>query len=457
MSNISSFFGLNIALKGLQAHQAALDVTAHNVANQNTVGYTRQSASLVPSVGLALVSGALANGSGAMLGGGVDVQAYVRARDAFTDLQWRVQATAASYADTTEETLSSAQVTLQEPGDTGIASQLGDFWDAWQTLINSPEAGSTDARTPLVTTAQSLVDSVKALDTAIAAVQNDATAQYNALIGPNGDVQTLAGQIAKLNAQIAKETIAGRQPNDLLDARDLAVDQLSALGQVSTTTLVNGSISVSFGGVATPLVSGIVPPATTSTTDFTGLATMTAPGGKLGALLDTAAATGQLQSYRNQLKTFVNQLATNVNAAYGTPDKFFAVASETGAVSTFAVDPAIVASPSTVKANSDGTAGNNDIARAVAALRQGTADKTYTNLVLSIGSDVKQAMRTNDAAQAVFSTIADKRDSVSGVALDEEVTNMLKFQRGYQAASRVMSTMDEMLDKLINGTGRVGL
>jgi flagellar hook-associated protein 1 FlgK len=455
MANISSFFGLNIALKALQAQQAALDVTAHNVANQNTVGYTRQSASLIAASGITLTSGALNNGSGALLGGGVDVQAYVRARDAFTDLQWRVQSTSSSYAATAEETLSSAQVTLQEPGDTGIASQLGDFWDAWQTLVNNPESGPTDARTPLVTTAESLVDSVKALDTSIKGVQDDATAQFTALIGPNGDVQTLAKQVADLNAQIARETIAGRQPNDLLDARDKAVDDLSALAQVSTTTLPNGSIEVSFGGMATPLVSGIVPPATTSTTDFTGLATMTTPGGKLGALQDLSASTGQLQSYRDQLKTFVNQMVTSVNTAYA--GTFFDAAGASGAVSDFAVAPAIVASPATVTANSDSTAGNNDIARAVAALRQGTSDKTYTNLVLSIGSDVKQAMRTNDAAQAVFTTIADKRDSISGVSLDEEVTNMLQFQRGYQAASRVMSTMDDMLDKLINATGRVGL
>jgi flagellar hook-associated protein 1 FlgK len=446
MSSISSFFGLNIALRGLQAQQAALDTTAHNVANQNTAGYTRQDATLVASRGYSIAAGALGSGAGAVLGSGVDVQAYVRARDAFTDLQWRVQSTAASYADTAEETLSSAQVTLQEPGDTGIASQLGDFWDAWQALANHPETTNA-ARTPLVTSALALVDSVKGLDADIKAVQDDATAEYASLIGANGDVQTLATQISKLNAQIAKDTIAGRSPNDLLDARDKAVDDLSALGQVSVTSKPNGAIQIAFGGVATPLLVD------DQTTDFAGLATMTSPGGKLGALKDLSSSTGQLATYRTQLSTFVNQLVTNVNAAYG--GSFFDPAGLTA--STFAVDPTLAANPSLVKANSTSTQGDNDIALAVAALRNGAADKTYSNFVLTIGADVKQAIRTNDAAQAVLGTISDKRDSVSGVSLDEEVTNMLRFQRGYQASARVMSTLDEMLDKLINGTGRVGL
>lgn len=445
MTSISSFFGLNIALKGLQAQQAALDTTAHNVANQNTAGYTRQDASLVASTGYEVGSGALGNGAGAVLGSGVDVQAYVRARDAFTDLQWRVQSTAASYADTTEETLSSAQVSVQEPGDTGIASQLNDFWDAWQALADSPES-TTSARQSLVITAQALTDSVQALSSSISKVQQNASDQYNALIGTNGDVQTLATQIAKLNAQISKETIAGRQPNDLLDARDKAVDDLSALGQVSTTTLPNGAIQVSFGGMSSPLVDD-------QTTDFTGLSSMTAPGGELGALQDLASTTGKLGGYTSQLDDFVNTLVTNVNSAYG--GDFFDPAGTTAA--TFAVDSSITADPTTVTANSTSTEGDNDIALAVAALRSGTADKKYSNFVLAIGADVSQATRTNDAAQAVLTTISDKRDSVSGVSLDEEVTNMLRFQRGYQASSRMMSTLDDMLDKLINSTGRVGL
>ncbi len=447
MSTISSFFGLNIALRGLQAHQRSLDVTAHNVANQNTPGYTRQEASLVAALGIDVGSGALQNGRGALLGGGVEVQSYLRARDAFTDLQWRIQSTVAGYAQTTHGALESAQVTLSEPGDTGIAALLGDFWDAWQDLAGHPEIpGNKDA---LVINAEALVDAVTQLDAHLARVQQNATDEYAALTGPNGDVLTLARQIADLNAQIDKETVAGRQPNDLLDARDKAIDELSELGQVTITDLPNGGVQIAFGGVAAPLLVD-------DTTAAAAVPPLTTPGGKLGALLVLAATPGgTIAQYRAQLDAFVSQLVTDVNAAHGAP--FFAAGGLTAG--TFAVDPAIAANPQLVRTTAlAGTpAGANDVALAVAALRGGAADKGYADLVLRIGADVRQAQRNTAAAEQVLTAITDKRDSISGVALDEEVTNMLRFQRGYQASSRAMSTLDEMLETLINRTGRVGL
>jgi flagellar hook-associated protein 1 len=442
MSGISSFFGLTIALRGLEAQQSALDITAHNVANLNTRGYTRQAAELVAALGVDVPAG-MAGGGGAMLGGGVTVQAYQRARDAFTDVQWRVQSTATAYADTTAQALSDAQVSLQEPSDSGIAELMNKFWGAWSDLSNSPE--SAGARQAVEQAGQAVVDAVKALDASISRVQSNAADQYSQLIGPSGDVQTLAKQIVDLNAQIDKETIAGRQPNDLLDARDKAIDALSQLGQVTVTNLPNGGVQVAFGGVTTP------PLVDDTTTDATGLATMTAPGGELGALKDLADPAGKLAGYRTALNGFVNQLVRGVNGAYG--GAFF-----TGTdVAGFGMDPAIAANPATIRTSASGAAGANDIATAIAGLKGGAADKDYSDFVLDLGTDVSQAASTDDTAQAVLGSISDKRDSISGVALDEEVTNMLQFQRAYQSASRVMSTMDSMLDTLINHTGQVGL
>ena len=101
--------------------------------------------------------------------------------------------------------------------------------------------------------------------------------------------------------------------------------------------------------------------------------------------------------------------------------------------------------------------GANDLARAIAALRGGTADQRYADLVGSIGADAASVNRQLQTSQALVDAADTRRLEVSGVAMDEEVTNMIRFQRGYQASSRVMSTLDEMLDVLINRTGRVGL
>ena len=101
--------------------------------------------------------------------------------------------------------------------------------------------------------------------------------------------------------------------------------------------------------------------------------------------------------------------------------------------------------------------GDNTIALQVSKLRGGAADNAYANLVARIGGDVRTANQQQATTQALVDSANDRRQSASGVSMDEEMTNMVRFQRGYQASARAMSTMDEMLDTLINRTGRVGL
>jgi flagellar hook-associated protein 1 FlgK len=111
----------------------------------------------------------------------------------------------------------------------------------------------------------------------------------------------------------------------------------------------------------------------------------------------------------------------------------------------------------TVKTSTSGAAGANDVALAIAGLRGGTPDKLYTGFVTRIGSDLKNAIRGEANAGVLLNSIEDRRQSTSGVSMDEEMTNLVRFQRGYQASARTMSTMDQMLDTLINRTGVVGL
>ena len=134
MSTISSFFGLETALRGLRAQQAGLNVASHNVANANTPGYSRQRAVTEASSALQLgTPGGLAS-----LGTGVDVQAYARVRDKFLDLQYRVQTGTLGQSSTMSAALAQVETALGEPGDTGIAAQLAKFWSAWGDVANNP-------------------------------------------------------------------------------------------------------------------------------------------------------------------------------------------------------------------------------------------------------------------------------------------------------------------------------
>lgn len=451
-SGISSFFGLNTALRGLQTTQAALDVTAHNIANADTQGYTRQTVDLEQFVGLKVTSGARSGNGGALLGGGVDVSAYRRIRDAFADLQYRTQKSIHGEAESTAQTLGNVELVLNEPGDKGIATLLSRLWDAWQQVANQPEDSATKGA--LVVNATALADGIRALDAQLAAIKDNAAAEFAAYTSVGGDVLANAAEIARLNAQIKQATAAGQQPNALLDERDLLIDRLSELGHVTITELPNNSVQIAFGNVATPLLVDDTT-AWEPTAPDTTLYPTPSPGGKLGALQSMSQTGGTIDQYRADLNAFVSQLVTDVNTAHGAP--FFDAGGLTAA--TIAVDAGILADPTTVQttAVAGSPAGANDIALAVAALRGGAADRLYAGFVLRIGSEARDANRRESAAEAVLSSADTRRQSVSGVSIDEEMANMIRFQRGYQASARTMSTIDDMLDTLINRTGRVGL
>ncbi|HEV2812968.1 MAG TPA: flagellar basal body rod C-terminal domain-containing protein [Solirubrobacteraceae bacterium] len=436
--NVSSFMGLQTALKGLLAQQRGLDVTAHNLANANTVGYTRQEAALVASDPLALKAGALANGSGAFLGQGVEVEAYRRLRDGFLDVQYRGQTMALGGHETTARALGNVEAALNEPGDGGIGAILNKFWSAWGDVANYPE--SQPARQALVGHADTLATAIRALDARLTAVTQEASAEYTQITGPSGPVVAAATEIQRLNVMIESSVKAGRAPNDLLDRRDVLLDELSGYGQVRVTDLGSGSIRVDFGDAALPLVDGTNPPNWPQT--------LTAPGGRLGALLGLGPLTA---GYRTRLNDFAGSLRTSVNAIHSPPAFFNATAGSEAATISVAVTAA------TVKPGSTAAPGANDLARAIAALRGGVADQRYADLVGTIGANAASVNRQLETSQALVDAADTRRQEVSGVAMDEEVTNMIRFQRGYQASSRVMSTMDEMLEMLINRTGRVGL
>jgi flagellar hook-associated protein 1 FlgK len=438
MSTISTFSGLQTSLRGLLAQQRSLEVTAHNIANAQTEGYTRQEAVLGASQPYTISSGMLANGSGAQLGQGVDVLQYRRMRDSFLDLQYRAQNMALGERTATAEGLARVEDGLGEPGDDAISGLLGTYWDAWGAL----EANPTDpaAKAGVVSSGQALAGALADLDARLSALSDSAAAEYASLTsGPGNDVQGYANQLASLNKAIKEQMAVGRQPNDLLDQRDLILDRLSELGQVSTSdTDGDGALDVSFGGAATPLVDG-----TTGT--VTWPQTLTAPGGKLGALqgLQTTIA-----GYRASLDAVAGGLATAVNGVHGTPPFF------TG---TTAATLTVNVSIATLQAGTAGLPGDNSIARAVGALRNGAVDSSYATFVRQVAADANEANRASATQGSIVTTLDERRSSVSGVSLDEEMTNMIRFQRGYQASSRAMSTMDEMLDTLINRTGRVGL
>jgi flagellar hook-associated protein 1 len=436
--SIPTLQGLQTALSGLLAEQQALDVAGHNIANANTEGYSRQTVVMETNQAIAIPSLSAITGEGAQLGTGVTIETYTRIRNAYLDAQYRTQNSALSGAATQAEALEQAQSAFNEPTSTGIASQLSNFWSAWNSLADAPT--SEAAKEGVVAAGQRLASAFNQLSAQLQTISGQVSQQYEARTGESGEVAQYAHQIAQLNEQIKLSEQARQPPNDMLDRRDELLDKLSTLANVTVTQQANGEDTVSFGDAAKPLVEG-------TTVNWPQTLTAAA-GGQLGALLALNGPAGGLTSFQNELDAVAASVAASVDELH-TATPFF-----TG---TTAATLAVAVKASEVQTSSTEAPGGNDVALAIAALRGGGADQGYSGLIGSVGSKVQGAKNEQANLQTTLTAIGNQRQSVSGVSLDEEMTNLITFQRGYQASARTLTTMDEMLETLIEHTGRAGL
>jgi flagellar hook-associated protein 1 len=451
---LSTFLGLETTLRGILAQQLALDVTGHNIANANTVGYSRQSATMVPTDAYT-VPGVTRPPQAGQLGTGVTVTSYQRMRDDFLDVQYRAQSMRQGAAQATKDGLGQVEAAFNEPSDTGLNSLLSQYWASWHDVSNAPENLAT--RQALVQNAASLANGFNTLSSQIATVQSQVTQNVTDTIA---QANSIGAQITQLTAAITADEITGDKPNDLLDQRDVLIDKLSALGNVSVTIGALDTVDITFGGAT--LVSGGTPQAAIAETDMTSLTS-----GKLSGLITMRDTT--IPGYQASLDAIASTLITQTNAQHAAGFDLngnAGVAFFTGTdASTIGVNSVVAATPALVAASGNGQPGNADGALAMADMQRAaqaglggaTVDTAYSQLVTKIGSDVRDATQANANATTLTGALDDKRQSVSGVSLDEEMTNLVKFQRGYQASARALSAMDEMLDQLITRTGKVGL
>ncbi len=432
--SIPTLQGLQTALSGLIAQQDAIDVTGSNITNVNTEGYSRQTAVLQTKEPLHIAALSAVTGEGGQLGTGVTVATITRIRNTYLDASYREHATAAGAAGAQAEELSQAQAGFNEPSSTGLASQLSAFWSSWSELAESP--GEDAAKVGVIGAATQLTGSLHQLAAQLQSLEGQASAQYVAITGPTGEVASDATQIAELNHQIKLSLAAHQQPNELEDHRDLLLDKLSALASVTVTKEADGTDTVTFGNAALPLVEG-------STANWPQALTAAA-GGKLGALLELSNPTGALASYQAALNEVAKALAGSVNELH-TATPFFK--------GTTAATLEVAVTPGEVQTSSEGASGGNNIALAIAGLRGGAAEQRYAALIAQVGSGVQNAATAQTNAQAVLTAVSNQRQAVSGVSLDEEMTNLITFQRGYQASAQALNVMNEMLNTLINESG----
>ena len=444
-----SFSSLSIGASGLYAAQRAVEVAAHNVANANNEGFTRQRVTVQSSLPTPGTAGMRGSGD---IGTGVAVLDISRLRDRLADVSFRTEATIAGSTDARAETLGRADSLLGAFGS-GAPEDLSSFLAAWNQLSLTPTDPS--ARASVLATGQRLATSLNT------AAQQLTTVGHEVALRVTDDVDELNGlltSVAKLNEQIVEAGISSRSPNDLLDQRDTALDRIARLTGAKIDPQANGSVTVSLGGV--DLVSGNT--AQTVTASGTEPVTVAvngstlAFGGEIGGYVATAGV--DLPAYRTQLDALAVGLRDVMNTAHqaGTgADGSTGLAFFTGTDAlSIAVDPSL--SEDGVAASASGAAADGNNALAIAsALRTGLAIGTLTfgDALRSFGGRVAQAStdagRNARMADASLGAAQAARSSLNGVSVDEEMVDLVRFQHSYEAAARVVSVADSMLDKLI--------
>ncbi|MCR1786387.1 flagellar hook-associated protein FlgK [Nocardioides carbamazepini] len=463
-----SFGSISTALSALRYNQVALDVAGNNIANATTDGYVRRRVvgASVSSAQPALWSRYDGHGEGVTAG---EVR---RMTDPLLDARVRREHGLLSYLSTSRTILARVEEGVGEPGPNGVHAAMLDFRNVWQDLSLDP--GGLAARQQVLGSAETLAQALRTQAGNVAREEADQRAHALNLVS---DIDSAARGLAALNHDILVTEQNGTDAGTLRDRRDQLALELAELAGGVTTVEADGQFTVTVGGAtlvqgkeagAFVLASGITPsgdadgsPLSYRIDSSSGSTVLPAgaagPGGELGAV--TEVLTTRLPTYRAGLDAVAADLASALNAqqaagydatgSAGAPlftyDPLVGAASLQVAIS----DPGLVAASSLPGGALDG--GNADLAS-----RVGDYPEAYQRLVNGLGTQVSSLERQRANQASLAGSLDDAREQLAGISLDEETVNMVAAQRAYEAAARLMTTLDQVLDTLINRTGLVG-
>lgn len=484
----STFLGLETARRALVAQQRALEVVGHNIANAGTQGYVRREPVLAATPGYVVETGAGFKRPGTV-GTGVEMVRIKRVFDGFVESRIRQAGVSLGFWEGKSDALSQVEAVFGEPSDTGLADALTEFFAAWDELSKRPE--SIAVRTALVEQAKTLASY---FNNELSGLRELARDLDEGIATRVDEINSLAREIAAQNKEIVRITAIGNDPADLKDARDVAIERLSRLINISAFETQDGSVVVQVGSAelvrgdaASELrfESGTLPgealdPGATELGSQIVWANDGSPveatGGEVGGLLQ--ARNADVTGYYKDVEQLVTTLADEVNQlhkdGYGIDDAL----TPTHGIDFFVYD----AGHRTLSVNPDldpdaggdvakvaaaaqpGLVGDGSVALAIAGLEDALTmggDKVsfggfYQQIVADVGTCARQAAHMAQVHDATLQQYTNNKDSISGVSIDEEMVNLMRYQRAYEAAARLTTAIDEMLDTLINGTGIVG-
>lgn len=452
------FSSLNLSVKALNAQSRAIDISGRNLANVNNPNYARQRVVFGDRGTVMTPDGAQSLG--------IEALSVEQLRDTILDKQVVREISLTSGYTAEQQAYQRAQAALGQSVDgatdssSGLGSDLDDFFNAFQSFATRPT--DSGERQSLIQKAAILSDRFQLTDSRLAQVQTDLDAQIETDVE---SANTLLSTIADLNAQIAKVEVSNPgSAIDLRDQRQAKLEELAAYLPVETRTSTDGQVKVVMKDASDVDVILVDDATVEGSVAFTGSAitagasatTVAATSGSVQGAL--TARDGAVQTLRDNLDALAEQLVTSVNAAYG--GSFF---DSSGLdASSISLDSALTA---TSLVAGSGSAGDNSLALAVVAvanqtfatasgdLIDGTLSQFYGSTVTSIGQSLANTNLRVEDQGGIETLVRSQRDSISGVSLDEEMADLVKYQRAFQASSRVFSVVDELLDNVVSNLG----
>ena len=455
---------LSIARGALSTSQAAVQIASHNIANANTPGYSRQREVLSSTAPESTPLG--------IFGTGVQLSTVQRIRDGMLDQQFRDASAQSSAYSMRSDLLQRVESVFNEPSDTGLSFALDQFYNAWSDLASNPSNAS--AKTVVQQRGIALASTFNGISSQLDRLSTESVARAQSYVS---DINRIAGQLADINRQLVPMESSGDVASDLRDQRDVLLDELGKIATVRVIDRPDGSNQVLLGTLS--LVDGnnakqiqLGSAGGNLSLQIVGSADkIRNVGGALGALQQVRNT--DLGKVRTDLDTLAAAVITDINALHrtgwsptaATPagpwvgsgvDFFDATAGNTTAgnirlSATVAADADSIATGTTLSAS-----GDNSLALAIAALRDGApsaANSTFgSDLRVIVGNVAGQVNQAKNSA-TVYSTLTDqaeqRRTSVFGVSVDEELIQVMRQQQAYSAASKIISTVDEMMQTLL--------
>jgi len=441
---VSTWAGISTALSSLRTQRVAIDVAGQNIANVNTPGYVRQRVDMTAGIG-------------------VNVSAISRLHNGILGDRSRTESAQLQNLSIASNVVNDVEGVFPEPTTYGFQEKLDALWSSFSNVARDPNNAA--ARVQVLSQANAAADWLNNAATEL----EDITANYSsALANLVTTVNGYAKELSELNVAVSQSVENTQAANALLDRRGYVADQLAQLvgGSYHTNDLNQLSVTLGGGTLAGPSTY-----ATLQVASAGGVTSLQWAGDSTTATVTSGAANGYLtavnttvDSWMTTLDSVASALTTTVNAVQTTgfdrdgnagANLFSGTTAAT--ISVALTDGADIAAsaiaPSGGVASLDGSK-----ADAMAAL--GTAangpDELYQELVVSLGFAIQAADQAAATQESLASSITSQIDTESGVSIDEEMANLIAYQRAYEAAARVLTAIDAVLETLINRTGVVG-